>query len=151
MHFDILFSLFLGLSSSSSRSSLTNENDDSQSRDSVSVPNDDLLALSDAKTSNNKIPIDDQPILDEEEGEIKDEEDDDEDDNEDNSNLVEAEPLPVPQPISPPIKKSTTKKIPKQNKKPGPPKKRKIESIKSEPIQEQDDIDSSSLAKRKKR
>ncbi len=45
----------------------------------------------------------------------------------------------------------TNKNTIKQNKKPGPPKKRKIEQIKSEPIQEQDDIDNSTLAKRKKR
>jgi hypothetical protein len=63
---------------------------------------------------------------------------------------MEIEP-PPPLPPPPPVKKTTTKNTIKQNKKPGPSKKRKIEQIKSEPIQEQDDIDNSTLAKRKKR
>ncbi len=49
------------------------------------------------------------------------------------------------------MKKSTNKNMIKQNKKPGAPKKRKIEQMKTESIQEQDDIDNSTLAKRKKR
>jgi hypothetical protein len=142
---------FLGLSSSSSESSITPENDDSHSRDSVSVPNENVSLL-ETKTIN-KTPVD-PPTLEEEEGEIKD---DDDEETENNSNQTDTEPPPPPPPTivhlqpTPPIKKLMNKNIVKQNKKPGPTKKRKIEQVKSEPIQEQDDIDNSTLAKRKKR
>ena len=147
------FSL-LGLSSSSSESNLTPENDDSQSRESISVPNEDISS-SETKTIN-KIPVD-QPTPEEEEGEIKD--DDEVGERENTSNQTDTEPPPPPPPPSsiiqpqstPSIKKIRNKDIVKQNKKPGPTKKRKIEQVKSEPIQEQDDIDNSTLAKRKKR
>ncbi len=143
--FHLIFS-FLGLSSSSSESNLTPENDDSQSRDSASIPNADI-SPSEPKVPH-KIPID-QPTPEEEEGEIKD---DDEREEENPPNQIKTEPLPPPpQPSPPVVKKITNKTSTKQNKKPGPPKKRKIEQIKSEPIQEQDDIDNSALAKRKKR
>ncbi len=139
----------LGLSSSSSESNLTPENDDSQSRDSVLVPNEDISS-SETKTIN-KIPLD-QPTLEEEEGEIQDE---DEEGTENNSNPIHTEPPPPPPLIqpqpTPSIKKIKNKNIVKQNKTPGPRKKRKIEQVKNEPIQEHDDIDNSTLAKRKKR
>ncbi|CAF4680554.1 unnamed protein product [Rotaria sp. Silwood1] len=140
------------LSSSSSDSNITPENDDSQSRDSISIPHDDISLL-DIKT-NNKSTID-QPTLEEEEGEIKD---DDNEEEQNNSAQIEItsqpEPLltrpPTPPPLISPIKKIPNKNIVKQNKKSGSTKKRKIEQIKNEPIQEQDDIDNSTLAKRKK-
>ncbi len=134
----------LGLSSSSSESNLTPENDDSQSRDSALVPNEDISS-SETKTIH-KIPLD-QPTLEEEEGEIQDE---DEEGTENNSNQIDTEPPPPPL-VQPSIKKIKNKNIVKENKKPGPRKKRKIEQVKSEPIQEHDDIDNSTLAKRKKR
>jgi hypothetical protein len=141
--YNFIFSV-LGLSSSSSESNITPENDDSQSRDSISIPNEDISS-SETKM-NNKTSIDQPTPEEEEDGEIKE----DEEEEENNSNQMEIEP-PPPLPPPPPVKKTTTKNTIKQNKKPGPSKKRKIEQIKSEPIQEQDDIDNSTLAKRKKR
>ncbi|CAF0804566.1 unnamed protein product [Rotaria sordida] len=136
------------LSSSSSESNITPENDDSQSRDSISIHHEDI-SLSDTKT-NNKTSIDQPTPAEEEEGEIKD---DDNEEEQNHSNQMDTEPQPrTPTPPTPtsPIKKIPNKNILKQNKKPGPTKKRKMEQIKNEPIQEQDDIDTSTLAKRKK-
>jgi hypothetical protein len=138
------FLLLLGLSSSSSESNVTPENDDSHSRDSVSIPN---AELSSSGVNTNSKPSIDQATPDEEEGEIKDDDDDDENE-ENNSHHTDIEPTT---PSLPAVKKSTNKTSIKPNKKPGAPKKRKIEQIKTELIQEQDDIDNSTLAKRKKR
>ena len=135
--------LHLGLSSSSSESNITPENDDSQSRDSISNPLEDISS-SEAKTTP-KIPVE-QPTPEEEEGEIKDDEEEDEEENK----LPPIDTKPSTPPPAP-VKKSTTKNVTKQPKKLTSPKKRKIEQIKSEPIQEKDDIDNSTLAKRKKR
>ncbi len=136
------FLLLLGLSSSSSESNVTPENDDSHSRDSVSIPN---AELSSSGVNTNSKPSIDQATPDEEEGEIKDDDDENE---ENNSHHTDIEPTT---PSLPAVKKSTNKTSIKPNKKPGAPKKRKIEQIKTELIQEQDDIDNSTLAKRKKR
>ena len=90
-----------------------------------------------------------EPTLEEEEGEIKD---DEEVEPETHPTPMEAEPVRAPSPPPPsPVKKVTKKNLVKPNKKPGPPKKRKIDMVKSEPVQEDDDLDSSTLAKRKKR
>lgn len=84
----------------------------------------------------------DQPTPEEEEGEIKDEDEVEET----HSHLPDLEP-----PTPPPVKKPSNKTVNKPHKKSGAPKKRKIEQIKTEPTQEQDDLDNSTLAKRKKR
>lgn len=146
--------LFLGLSSSSSVSDISPDHDDSQSRDSVSIPREDI-ASSDIKP--NTKPTNDQQPPEEEEGEIKDDENEEEEE-ENRTNQIEKEPpppspphVPVVRPSTPPMKKTSNKTVIKANKKPRSGKKRKLEDVKIEPTQEQDDIDNSTLAKRKKR
>ncbi|UJR31671.1 hypothetical protein I4U23_019152 [Adineta vaga] len=141
------------LSSSSSESNETPENDDSQSRDSVSMLAEDT-SLSETKPVS-RIPVEPSTPEEEEDGEIKDDDHDEEEIKENNiSNQVNTEPTPLPSspvikpPSTPPPKKSKT--IVKQPKKSGAPKKRKIDHVKSEPIQDQDEVDNSTLAKRKK-
>lgn len=132
------------LKSSSSESDTSPSNDDSQSRDSISNTLEDISS-SDSKTMT-KIPIE-QPTPEEEEGEIRDDDDGNDDDNNEVHEETKLRPV-TPEPLPPP---PTAKKTPKPPKKPASPKKRKIEQIiKSEPIQEHDDIDNSTLAKRKK-
>ena len=91
---------------------------------------------------NTKVTADQSNLIEEEEGEIKD----DGEENETNFKRINVE-------------SSSTASIQKikndsntirENKKVGRTKKRKLDQIKTEPIQEQDDIDNSTLAKRKK-
>ena len=91
---------------------------------------------------NTKVTADQSNLIEEEEGEIKD----DGEENETNFKRINVE-------------SSSTASIQKikndsntirENKKVGRTKKRKLDKIKTEPIQEQDDIDNSTLAKRKK-
>ncbi|CAF4789591.1 unnamed protein product, partial [Rotaria socialis] len=102
------------------------------------------------------------PTLEEEEGEIKDDDNEKEEEHQhhNNSSQIESEPQPPPAipepppapslpPPPSPTKKAPNKNVAKQNKKPGAPKKRKMDQIKIEPIQD-DDIYNSTLAKRKK-
>ncbi|CAF3315473.1 unnamed protein product [Rotaria socialis] len=146
-------------SSSSSDSNITPDNDDSQSHDSVPMPHEDT-STSDAKATI-KTSIE-HPTLEEEEGEIKDDDNEKEEEHQhhNNSNQIESEPQPPPAipepppapslpPPPSPTKKAPNKNVAKQNKKPGAPKKRKMDQIKIEPIQD-DDIYNSTLAKRKK-
>ncbi|CAM4868104.1 unnamed protein product [Rotaria socialis] len=146
-------------SSSSSDSNITPDNDDSQSHDSVPMPHEDT-STSDAKATI-KTSIE-HPTLEEEEGEIKDDDNEKEEEHQhhNNSSQIESEPQPPPAipepppapslpPPPSPTKKAPNKNVAKQNKKPGAPKKRKMDQIKIEPIQD-DDIYNSTLAKRKK-
>ena len=131
--------------SSSSRSSISSDTDESRSRDSAQAPHEDLLlpeVKTDPKTARPREPM----TPDEEEGEIKDDDD---------NNGTEKDPTPPPiEPLrapSPPVKKLPEKKTVKPIKKPVPGKKRKKDVAKSDSTQELDDLDNSTLAKRKKR
>ena len=124
------------------------ENDESHSRDSISQRPEET-SLSETKLPSK--PSVDQPTPEEEEGEIKDD-DEHEDSKTSQPEIEPLAPAPPPPPLAPSsAKKSTNKMTNKQPKKPGAPKKRKIEQVKTEPTQEHDDLDNSTLAKRKKR
>jgi hypothetical protein len=115
------------------------------------MPSEDISSL-DTKSAN-KAPAEPH-TPEEEEGEIKDDEEEEEETHASIQANTEPTPPPPPAtvqpPATPPAKKSTTKTVVKQPKKSGLPKKRKIDQVKSEPTQEQDDVDNSTLAKRKK-
>jgi hypothetical protein len=160
-----MFLVVLGLSSSSSPSSVTSDNDDSRSHDSV-MPLPEESTISDTKSTTKTVPIESSVVVvaaaaaaasssvvvvDEEEGEIKDE-----DANETHTTSIEAEPIAIPvhvpaESVVSTLKKTNRKKLVKPTKKVGASKKRKIDSIKSELAQEQADVDTSSLVKRKKK
>ena len=126
------------MNSSDSLSPISSDDDDSQSRECQAPP----IPVQETPTKSN-LP---EPVTpEEEEGEIKDDEEPEE--------SMKAAAPNSPRPATPPLppKKANSKKLNKPVKKANVTKKRKMDSIVNEFGHDDDDLDNSTLAKRKKK